>query len=496
MTKWIEFVRDWSKKNGLTYSQALKDPRLKADYKGVSGGTIKDVREAALLLRTRVEPVFPDGTVNKSTPLVKALNALVHSADTIAEQTSIDTRTGRRKYEDNPYSDWDNRLNYVNQKMPNIGTPIEVLEMGFRNYFKRLREMSKEELDADQGDIFIDLTMSVPFPLQDEWKDTKAEVKKTREGKKEAPVLRPDAVAKGKRVYSEDELNQMNREAFWSDSTNPLTKQLLDLRFQARGANMKGDLRKLEKLVENINDFYEEKFAPAVRAYNTKWGTTLGFNPKGGKGGIRFPIEIGEGKDAIKIGGFGLEGFGAGSSRGRVAPEPLAYYEQEGLARLRAERRAREIAEMEAREAQRIAEANERRRAEAEAKKAKKIEAIIRKAEAEAKKREDIESIKAEKMRKQKAIKMAEKDVRYDVSSGSSESDDTEGEGIRKGKIDFEDIKWGSFTEQLNAYNSGKSKKLSLEDFAKMILKDPSKYKPKTVKRARFYLNVLIKKKK
>jgi hypothetical protein len=361
--------------------------------------------------------------------------------------------------------------------------------LGFKNYFKRLREMTKEELDADQGDVFIDITLAVPTSLQKEWEDTKAEVLKTLEGKKEAPVLRADAVAKGKRVYSEDELNQMNREAFWSDSTNPLTKQLLDLRFQARGANMRGDLRRLEKLVENINDFYEEKFAPAVRAYNTKWGTTNGFNPKGSKGGIRFPIQIGEGKDTIEIGGFGLEGFGAGSSRDRVAPEPLAYYEQEGLARLRAERRAREIAEMEAREAQRIAEANERRRAEDER----------RRAEAEAKKakrKEALEKARAEKMRKQKAIKMAEKDVRYDVSSGSSESDDTEGEGIRKGKIDFEDIKWGSFTEQLNAYNSGKSKKLSLEDFAKMILKDPSKYKAKTLKRARFYLNVLIKKKK
>lgn len=469
MTKWIEFVKDWSKKNGLTYSQALKDPRLKADYKGVSGGTIKEVRDGALLLRTRVEPVFPDGTVNKSTPLVKALNALVHSADTIAEQTSIDTRTGKRRYEDNPYSDWDNRLNYVNEKMPNIGTPIEVLEMGFKNYFKRLREMTKEELDADQGDVFIDLTMAVPSSLQKDWADTKAEVLKTLEGKKEAPVLRPDAVAKGKRVYSEDEMNQMNREAFWSDNTNPLTKQLLDLRFQARGANMRGDLRRLEKLVEDINDLYEEKFAPAVRAYNTKWGTTNGFNPKGGKGGIRFPIQIGEGKDTIEIGGFGLEGFGAGSSK----VEPLAYYEQEGLARMRAERRAREIAEMEAREAQRIADANERRKVEAQAKKAE-----------------------AERKRKQTALKLAERNRSNSVSSGTDESLNTEGEGISKGKIDFEDIKWGSFTEQLNAYNSGKSKKLSLEDFAKMILKDPSKYKAKTLKRARFYLNVLIKKKK
>jgi len=61
--------------------------------------------------------------------------------------------------------------------------------------------------------------------------------------------------------------------------------------------------------------------------------------------------------------------------------------------------------------------------------------------------------------------------------------------------IDWDDINWGSFTEQLKKYNSQYKKKLTLPKFADMILKDPKKYKSKTVKRARFYVNVLSKKK-
>ena len=63
-------------------------------------------------------------------------------------------------------------------------------------------------------------------------------------------------------------------------------------------------------------------------------------------------------------------------------------------------------------------------------------------------------------------------------------------------KIDWEDIKWGSFTAQFNQWNKQhpRDKKTSLDSFADMILKDPSKYSTKTVRRARFYKNVLHKK--
>jgi hypothetical protein len=63
--------------------------------------------------------------------------------------------------------------------------------------------------------------------------------------------------------------------------------------------------------------------------------------------------------------------------------------------------------------------------------------------------------------------------------------------------IDFEDLKWGSFTEQFNAYNrQHKRKKFKdLESFAKWLLANPQGRQQKTLRRARFYLNVLLKKK-
>ena len=70
----------------------------------------------------------------------------------------------------------------------------------------------------------------------------------------------------------------------------------------------------------------------------------------------------------------------------------------------------------------------------------------------------------------------------------------TRGKGADE-PIDWDDVNWGSFTEQLNKYNSTYKKKLTLPKFADLILKDPKKYKQKTVKRARFYVNVLSKKK-
>ena len=68
------------------------------------------------------------------------------------------------------------------------------------------------------------------------------------------------------------------------------------------------------------------------------------------------------------------------------------------------------------------------------------------------------------------------------------------GEGIKE-EIDWDSIDWGSFEEQLKAYNGKMKKKLDMPEFADMILKTPEKFQRKTVKRARFYKNVLSKKK-
>ena len=73
------------------------------------------------------------------------------------------------------------------------------------------------------------------------------------------------------------------------------------------------------------------------------------------------------------------------------------------------------------------------------------------------------------------------------------------GEGMDD-EVDWDDIKWGSFTEQLKRYNqmhkdSPFEGEKALCKFAEMILGDKSKYSTKTRRRANFYLNVLAKKK-
>ncbi len=79
------------------------------------------------------------------------------------------------------------------------------------------------------------------------------------------------------------------------------------------------------------------------------------------------------------------------------------------------------------------------------------------------------------------------------IGAGVTEDDDEED------PIDWDDIKWGSFTEQLKRYNATHTKKFegdkALCHFAEMIMKNKSKYSTKTQRRASFYLNVLAKKK-
>jgi len=69
------------------------------------------------------------------------------------------------------------------------------------------------------------------------------------------------------------------------------------------------------------------------------------------------------------------------------------------------------------------------------------------------------------------------------------------GKGADDDDIDFDDIKWGKFSDQLNRYNSQNKKDLDLCQFADLILSNPKKYTMTTQRRARFYKNVLAKKK-
>jgi hypothetical protein len=71
------------------------------------------------------------------------------------------------------------------------------------------------------------------------------------------------------------------------------------------------------------------------------------------------------------------------------------------------------------------------------------------------------------------------------------------GGAVGDDKIDWEDMKWGSFTEQLQQWNRTHPKKQmkDLRELAEYVRADPSKFKPKTKKRADFYINVIAKKK-
>lgn len=84
-----------------------------------------------------------------------------------------------------------------------------------------------------------------------------------------------------------------------------------------------------------------------------------------------------------------------------------------------------------------------------------------------------------------------------DPNNVVSSDDEMDGRGIKEDDIDFDDMKWGSFTEQFNRFRKKhkKSPIKDLEQFAKMLIENKEKYHKTTIKRARFYLNVLLPKK-
>jgi hypothetical protein len=61
--------------------------------------------------------------------------------------------------------------------------------------------------------------------------------------------------------------------------------------------------------------------------------------------------------------------------------------------------------------------------------------------------------------------------------------------------IDFDEMKWGSFTDQMKAYNREHDSNHTLEQFAKLVLSGKGNFRERTKDRARFYLNVILKQK-
>jgi hypothetical protein len=57
----------------------------------------------------------------------------------------------------------------------------------------------------------------------------------------------------------------------------------------------------------------------------------------------------------------------------------------------------------------------------------------------------------------------------------------------------YKNVKWGTFKNQFKEYNHKHktSKKKTLKSFSNYIIKHPSKFRSHTVKRARFYNNII-----
>tara|TARA_R110000765_G_scaffold268601_1_gene367578 strand:+ start:6228 stop:8840 length:2613 start_codon:yes stop_codon:yes gene_type:complete len=72
------------------------------------------------------------------------------------------------------------------------------------------------------------------------------------------------------------------------------------------------------------------------------------------------------------------------------------------------------------------------------------------------------------------------------------------GRGLDEDNIDFDDIRWGSFTAMFKRFekqNPHNKKIKDLKDFAKMILDGKGKFSKKAHKKANFYINVILRKK-
>jgi hypothetical protein len=61
-------------------------------------------------------------------------------------------------------------------------------------------------------------------------------------------------------------------------------------------------------------------------------------------------------------------------------------------------------------------------------------------------------------------------------------------------EICYDCMKWGSFTDQMKAFNREHNTNHTLESFAKLVLSGKGNFRERTKDRARFYLNVILKK--
>jgi hypothetical protein len=85
-------------------------------------------------------------------------------------------------------------------------------------------------------------------------------------------------------------------------------------------------------------------------------------------------------------------------------------------------------------------------------------------------------------------------DIESSESDSDSDSDGSDMDGC--GLVDFDKMKWGSFSSQFKIYKRNHKSIKTLEDFADHVINNKNEFMPKTFKRAEFYKNVILHKSK
>jgi hypothetical protein len=82
-----------------------------------------------------------------------------------------------------------------------------------------------------------------------------------------------------------------------------------------------------------------------------------------------------------------------------------------------------------------------------------------------------------------------------DTSVDTEDEDDLNGRGLRRKGVNFEKVKWGTFTRMFKEFKKEhpRSRVKDLDQFANYVIKNKKKFSDKTLKKAHFYKNIIMK---
>jgi hypothetical protein len=77
----------------------------------------------------------------------------------------------------------------------------------------------------------------------------------------------------------------------------------------------------------------------------------------------------------------------------------------------------------------------------------------------------------------------------------TKDEDDMNGRGLRRKGVNFEKVKWGTFTRMFKEFKKDhpRSRVKDLDQFANYVIKNKKKFSDKTLKKAHFYKNIIMK---